>query len=106
MRRATPLAAHCLLLPLGLLLASAARGDTPDPAAAALGTRAADLPPAGSYELPPIGRVAEHWLLDETGSRVPLLGLAPGQVALVSLIYTHCPAACPAALSNERHRVK
>jgi cytochrome oxidase Cu insertion factor (SCO1/SenC/PrrC family) len=54
---------------------------------------------AGSYELPPIGRVGEYWLLDETGSRVPLLGLDPGQVALVSLIYTSCPAACPAALS-------
>jgi cytochrome oxidase Cu insertion factor (SCO1/SenC/PrrC family) len=57
------------------------------------------LPPAGSYELPPIARVPDFWLLDESGARAPLLGLEAGQVALVSLVYTHCPAACPAALS-------
>jgi cytochrome c peroxidase len=59
-------------------------------------------PPApGSYELPAIDRVAEHWLLDSAGARAPLLGLATGQVALVSFVYRACADAqgCPLALS-------
>jgi cytochrome oxidase Cu insertion factor (SCO1/SenC/PrrC family) len=57
------------------------------------------LPAPGSYELPPIARVSDFSLLDSTGAQAPLLGLAPGQVALVSLVYTTCPSACPAALA-------
>ena len=59
-------------------------------------------PPApGSYELPAISRVSEHWLLDSSGAPAPLLGLAPGQVALVSFVYRACSDAqgCPLALS-------
>jgi cytochrome oxidase Cu insertion factor (SCO1/SenC/PrrC family) len=59
-------------------------------------------PPApGSYELPAIDRVQEHWLLDSAGERAPLLGLAPGQVALVSFVYRACSDAqgCPLALA-------
>jgi cytochrome oxidase Cu insertion factor (SCO1/SenC/PrrC family) len=60
-------------------------------------------PPApGSYELPAIQHVADHELLDSHGARVRLLGLAPGQVALVSFVYQHCSdgSACPAALAT------
>jgi cytochrome oxidase Cu insertion factor (SCO1/SenC/PrrC family) len=60
------------------------------------------VPPApGTYELPPITRVADATLLDPSGARVPLLGLAEGQVALVSFVYRSCSdgAACPAALA-------
>lgn len=53
-------------------------------------------PPApGSYELPPIARVADRSLLASDGAAEPLLGLAPGEAALVSFVYLHCPDACP-----------
>jgi cytochrome oxidase Cu insertion factor (SCO1/SenC/PrrC family) len=84
------------LLPLlvaGLLGAfSAAHADT-----------ALFTPPApGTYELPPIQHVADYELLDPQGARVRLLGLAPGQIALVSFIYQRCSdgSACPAALAT------
>ena len=58
-------------------------------------------PPApGSYELPPILVVKEHRLLDEQGRETALLGLAPGEVALVSFIFLSCPDACPAATAE------
>lgn len=59
------------------------------------------LPEPGSYELPPIAHVAEFSLLDEAGAAVPLLGLAPDQVAVVSFIYSRCGDGhgCPAALA-------
>jgi cytochrome oxidase Cu insertion factor (SCO1/SenC/PrrC family) len=60
------------------------------------------LPEPGSYELPPIARVAEFELLDEAGTKTPLLGLAPDQVAVVSFIYSRCgdgSHGCPAALA-------
>lgn len=107
-----PARALLAALALWMVTASEAPGEAPadvpeearvagDLDAPAEGPTAADpaVPRAGTYELPPIARVADFWLLDETGARAPLLGLDTGQVALVSLIYTHCPAACPAALS-------
>jgi cytochrome oxidase Cu insertion factor (SCO1/SenC/PrrC family) len=60
-------------------------------------------PPApGTYELPPIQHVADYELLNPQGARVRLLGLAAGQVALVSFVYQHCTdgSACPAALAT------
>jgi cytochrome oxidase Cu insertion factor (SCO1/SenC/PrrC family) len=61
-----------------------------------------ELPPAGSYELPAIQRVGEHRLLDPDGQRVPVLGLADGQCALVAFVYLHCADAfgCPLALAS------
>jgi cytochrome oxidase Cu insertion factor (SCO1/SenC/PrrC family) len=56
-----------------------------------------EAPAAGSYELPPILAVDEHRLLDEQGRPAPLLGLAPGEAALVSFVFLSCPDACPAA---------
>jgi cytochrome oxidase Cu insertion factor (SCO1/SenC/PrrC family) len=52
-------------------------------------------PPPGSYELPPLRRVVERTLLASDGSPAPLLGLRPGEAALVSFVYLHCPDACP-----------
>ena len=54
-------------------------------------------PTPGSYELPPILAVGEHQLLDEQGRETLLLGLAPGEAALVSFIFLSCPDACPVA---------
>ena len=54
-------------------------------------------PAPGSYELPPILEVSEHTLLDEQGRDEKLLGIEPGEAALVSFIYLSCPDACPAA---------
>ncbi len=77
--------AFALLLAAGLAVAAAAESPRFEP------------PLPGSYELPPITRVAEHRLLDEQGRDTALLGLAPGEVALVSFVYLACPDACPAA---------
>ena len=57
-------------------------------------------PAAGSYELPVIDRVADATLLSPSGARVPLLGLAQNQVALVAFVYRACSdaAGCPLAL--------
>ncbi len=56
-------------------------------------------PPPGSYELPVIARVSDRSLLGSDGSPAPLLGLEPGQVALVSFVYLDCADAtgCPLA---------
>ena len=63
--------------------------------------RAFALPEPGTYELPPIARVADFALLDEAGAATKLLDLAPDQVAIVSFIYTRCSEGrgCPAALA-------
>lgn len=89
---------------LGLLLAGAfvATASAGAGAATADESRLFAAPPPGSYELPPIDRVGEHTLLDGTGRPAPLLGLAPGQVALVALVYRACSDACPLALATLR----
>jgi cytochrome oxidase Cu insertion factor (SCO1/SenC/PrrC family) len=58
-------------------------------------------PPPGSYELPAIDRVSERELLDPSGRPAPLLGLAGGQVAVISFVYRSCAdaSACPLSLS-------
>jgi cytochrome oxidase Cu insertion factor (SCO1/SenC/PrrC family) len=52
-------------------------------------------PEPGSYALPPVQQLEDHRLLDHTGEVAELPGLGQGQVALVSLVYLSCPAACP-----------
>jgi cytochrome c peroxidase len=61
-----------------------------------------EAPAPGSYELPPITRVQEHELLAPDGARTHLLGLAPGQAALVAFIYRGCSdaAGCPTVLAT------
>lgn len=83
------LAASCGALLLG-----------PAPPAAAEEALRYEPPAPGSYELPALGRVSERSLLAPDGNRAPLLGLAPGQVALVSFVYRSCPDACPAVLAT------
>lgn len=65
----------------------------------ALAAPSSDLPEPGSYELPAISHVEERSLLSHDGAEAPLLGLSPEQVAVVALVYTHCPDACPLTLS-------
>lgn len=61
-----------------------------------------ELPAAGSYELPPIQRVADRVLLGSDARPAKLLGLAPGQLAVVSFTYLGCsdPNGCPLALAT------
>jgi len=61
-----------------------------------------ELPVPGSYELPAISHVAEFTLLDERAAPARLLDLAPGQVAVVSFVYSRCAdgGGCPAALAT------
>lgn len=55
-------------------------------------------PPApGSYELPPIDRIAPHELLGTQGTLEPLIALAQGELALISFVYLSCGEACPLA---------
>lgn len=73
--------------------------------AAALGSGAASAgnfepPLPGSYALPTILRVDDHLLLAPDGQLVPMLGLAPGEVALVSFVYLSCGEACPMATAT------
>ena len=62
-------------------------------------TRASFLPQVGSYELPPIATVRDRILRNPEGEPEWWLGLQPGQLAVVSLVYTGCPDACPLATS-------
>jgi cytochrome c peroxidase len=64
---------------------------------AAPATARYEPPPAGSYALPPFGRVSDHELLDSSGARAPLLDFGPQEAALVAFVYLHCPDACPRA---------
>lgn len=66
--------------------------------------RAPPLPPArfeapapGTYELPAIDRVPQHYLLGTRGVAEPLLGIEPGELALISFVYLQCGEACPLA---------
>ena len=59
-----------------------------------------DPPASGSYELPPIARVGEHALLDETGAEARLLAWKSGEASLVSFVYLSCPDACPTATAT------
>ena len=60
-------------------------------------------PPPGSYELPPIDRVSEHALVGSDGAEAPLLGLEPGECALVSFVYLSCAEACPLSTATLHH---
>jgi cytochrome oxidase Cu insertion factor (SCO1/SenC/PrrC family) len=60
-------------------------------------------PPAGSYELPAIDRVSEHELIGSDGASAPLLGLGPGECALVSFVYLSCAEACPLSTATLHH---
>ena len=73
-------------------------------AAAGHGANPAELryeaPAAGSYELPPMGRVSEHRLLGRDGEPSSLLGLEDGEAAIVSFVYLSCGEACPLATAT------
>jgi cytochrome oxidase Cu insertion factor (SCO1/SenC/PrrC family) len=57
-------------------------------------------PLAGSYSLPRILQVDDYSLLDPRGQPAPLLGLAEGELALVSFVYLSCGEACPMATAS------
>lgn len=86
---------------VALLVAAAPVGAHEAPARAPAPLAPA-LPAPGSYELPTIARVPDASVLDDTGTPAPLLDLAPGQVAVVSFVYTHCAdgGGCPLALAT------
>lgn len=90
----------CALLTASLLACAAAGAHEVPPVA--VGRPVPALPAPGSYELPAITHVPEATLLDEGGAPAPLLALAPGQVAVVSFVYTHCAdgGGCPLALAT------
>ncbi len=56
-----------------------------------------EAPAPGTYELPAIDRVSQHYLLGIRGTAEPLLGLKDGELALISFVYLQCGEACPLA---------
>ena len=62
------------------------------------------LPELGSYQLPVIARVSPHELVSASGEPRPVLGLEPGQCAVVSFMYTGCSdsGGCPLVLASLR----
>jgi hypothetical protein len=56
-----------------------------------------EAPAPGTYELPAIDRVPQRYLLGTRGVAEPLLGLASGELALISFVYLQCGEACPLA---------
>jgi cytochrome c peroxidase len=58
-----------------------------------------EAPPAGSYALPVIDRVADHGLLDSSGAPTSLAALKGDRLAVVAFVYTTCAeaAGCPLA---------
>src|ERR1700730_7078813 len=68
-------------------------------------------PPAGSYKLQKIQRVADAALLDSSGHSVKLSALTRSKITLLTFFYTYCvdPLGCPFAhttLANLRDRVR
>ena len=93
---------------IGLLVASgpgkalAHEAHKESPAPTLTGASLFEPPPPGTYELPPICQVKEHWLLGPDGKRAPLLGLGKEEAAIVSFVYRTCVDAtgCPLALAT------
>jgi len=56
-------------------------------------------PPPGTYKLPPIDTIVDHFLLDSSDKRVNLFDLTDSKIAVVSFIYTSCAdvGGCPMA---------
>jgi len=56
-------------------------------------------PAAGTYELPPIGAVGDHPLIDASGAKTTLAAVVGGRMAVVSFIYGTCSekTGCPLA---------
>jgi protein SCO1 len=68
-------------------------------------------PPAGSYKLQKIQRVADALLLDSSGHAVKLSALTQSKITLLTFFYTYCvdPLGCPFAhttLAALRDRVR
>ena len=68
-------------------------------------------PPAGSYKLQKIQRVADALLLDSAGHSVKLSALTRSKITLLTFFYTYCvdPLGCPFAhttLAALRDRVR
>jgi cytochrome oxidase Cu insertion factor (SCO1/SenC/PrrC family) len=61
-------------------------------------------PPPGTYELPPLKRVAVFTLRDPAGRAVDTRSVMAGKIAVVSFIYTACPdrLGCPLASQTLR----
>lgn len=70
-----------------------------DPAAASAPRTEFVAPPAGSYVLQRIQKVADAQLLDSSGHARSLAGLTRGKVTLLTFFYTYCadPLGCPFA---------
>lgn len=83
---------------VALTLGSAAAAHEPPPPPAL----DYEPPAVGTYELPVIQQVSEHWLLDASGGKAPVLGIGTEEVAVVSFIYGRCAEACPLALATLR----
>jgi len=98
MRRRTARAVGALaMVALAALAATAAPDDHAAHQLPAAPPARFDAPAPGSYELPTIDRVSQHYLLGTRGASEPLIALKDGELALVSFVYLNCGEACPLA---------
>jgi cytochrome oxidase Cu insertion factor (SCO1/SenC/PrrC family) len=95
-RRLAAVAVHALAAALLLALAAFADPHVGHDLPAAPAARF-EAPAPGSYELPAIDRVSQHYLLGTRGAAEPLLGLKNGELALISFVYLQCGESCPLA---------
>jgi len=56
-------------------------------------------PPAGSYELPPLGKAVDGAVIDKNGKALRLHDVVGDKLVVMGFIYTHCPDVngCPLA---------
>lgn len=117
MRRSRGAVFRAALMALSLAGISAAGGvsgvasATEDPGKAVAPRMEFVPPPAGSYKLQNIQRVADAVFLDGTGHAVRLSELTRGKITLLTFFYTYCvdPLGCPFAhvtLAHLRDRVR
>ena len=104
MRRSATIAALAALVAVSLPGPPRAGAHSPEPSRPDEFIRGAFAPAfvppePGTYELPPIGRVASFVLRDTAGRAVDTGALMAGRIAVVSFIYTACPdrLGCPLA---------
>jgi len=95
---------NCLLRGAALLLAllpawPAAAADTPHVRGPGYGPLQYDPPPAGSYQLPPLGKAADGQVINAAGRALALHELIGDKLVLMGFIYTRCSDinGCPLA---------
>lgn len=101
-RVALPLFLAVLLLLSSPLVSAAQSTPAPDPLTSAVQDALQPRftpPPPGTYTLPTIDTVTDHFFLDTAGNQISLFDLTKGKITVISFMYTSCAdvGGCPLA---------